>query len=72
MAADVIRDMMAQAQWEITKGHLRASVALMSGRRAAEPVYAHTDLAEKTRNWIAFRDATEAYIAEVENHGWAE
>jgi hypothetical protein len=72
MDAESIRSTMAQAAWEITKGHLRGTVALASSRRITNPPHTSEEDKERHAVWLEFSEAVEGFIREVENAGWNE
>ena len=63
---------LAQAQWEITKGHMRASVALLSAQRVLSPVVNSAEDERRIDEWREFYALTEEFIDRVELTNWVE
>ena len=70
--SDPVRRVIACQQWEITKGHIRASVSLRSAKRLTDPSRSLGDDNAGQAEWERFNAAAEAFIAAVEDEGWHE
>lgn len=59
---------MRMAQWERAKGELRAMVAMAGAYHSSKP----DDPESQYQRFLAFRQAAEEFISEVNGEGWGE
>ena len=70
--SDEVRRALALQQWEIAKGHIRASVALRGATRLWGGPKTFRDEVVQTALFKEFESCAEGFIARVEDEGWHE